>query len=133
MVKRSVFCSFARNEFASSEALFLNYFITTAFCLAISFNLLLNQIKSLLYSLCYAKACYELVGPISASLRSGNTAPSQEISQQLRAVGKTVSNLTARDLNLRPPAPETNALPLATWPVSSTESQKTFLFTNFSD
>ena len=35
-----------------------------------------------------------VVGPTSASLRPGNTAPSQEMSQQLRAVGKTVSNLT---------------------------------------
>ena len=43
----------------------------------------------------------------------GNTAPSEEKSQQWRAVGNIVSDLTAaRDLNLRPPAPETNALML---------------------
>ena len=34
------------------------------------------------------------------------------MSQRWRAVGNTVSDLTARDLNLRPPARETNALPL---------------------
>ena len=34
------------------------------------------------------------------------------MSQRWRAVGNTVSDLTVRDLNLRPPAPETNAFPL---------------------
>ena len=41
---------------------------------------------------------------------AGKTAPFEETSQQWRAVGKTAS-----DLNLRPPAPETNALPLDDW------------------
>ena len=55
-----------------------------------------NNIKSnlSLYSLDYAEACNELAGPISASLRPGNTAPFEETSQQWRAVGNTVSNLT---------------------------------------
>ena len=61
----------------------------------------------------YAEACNELVGPISASLRPGNTAPFEEISQRWLAVGNTASDLTGRDLNFRPPDPETNALPLA--------------------
>ena len=54
------------------------------------------QIKSnlSLYSLDYAEACNELAGPISASLRPGNTAPFEEMSQRWRAVGNTVSDLT---------------------------------------
>ena len=47
-----------------------------------------------LYSLDYAEACNELAGPISASLRPGNTAPFEETSQRWRAVGNTVSDLT---------------------------------------
>ena len=42
----------------------------------------------------YAKACNEFAGPISASLRPGNTAPFEETSQRWRAVDKTVSDLT---------------------------------------
>ena len=47
-----------------------------------------------LYSLHYAEACNELAAPISASLRPGNTAPFEEMSQRWRAVGNTVSDLT---------------------------------------
>ena len=56
----------------------------------------LQYIKSnlSLYSLDYAEACNELAGPISASLRPGNTAPFEEMSQRWRAVGNTVSDLT---------------------------------------
>ena len=74
----------------------------------------LKQIKSNLsvYSLYYAEVCTEFAGPISASLRPGNTAPLVEMSQRWRAVDKTVSDSTGRDLNLRLPASETNALPL---------------------
>ena len=50
--------------------------------------------KFSLHSLHYAKVSNELTGPNSASLRSGNTAPFEEISQQWRAVGNTVSDLT---------------------------------------
>ena len=59
-------------------------------------NIVSNQIKSnlSLYSLHYAEACNELAGPISASLRPGNTAPFKEMSQRWRAVGNTVSDLT---------------------------------------
>ena len=53
-----------------------------------------KKIKSSLYSLDYAEACNELAGPISASLRQGNTAPFEEMSQRWRAVGNTVSDLT---------------------------------------
>ena len=42
----------------------------------------------------YAEACNELVGPISASLRPGNTAPFEKMSQRWRAVGNTVFDLT---------------------------------------
>ena len=37
---------------------------------------------------------------------------SKKTPQRWQAVGNTVTNLTGRDLNLRPPAPETNSLPL---------------------
>ena len=47
-----------------------------------------------LYLLDFAEAWNELAGPISASLRIGNTAPFEEMSQRWRAVGNTVSNLT---------------------------------------
>ena len=55
-----------------------------------------SQFKSnrLLYSLYYAEAWNELAGPISASLRPGDTAPFEEMSQQRQAVGNTVSDLT---------------------------------------
>ena len=54
-----------------------------------------NQIKSYL-SLCslyYAEACIKFAGPISASLRPGNTASFEEMSQRWRAVGNSESNL----------------------------------------
>ena len=66
-------------------------------------NVLLNQYQSghfcivlnlLLCSLYYAEACNRLVGPISASLRPGNIASFEEMSQRWRAVGNSVSNLT---------------------------------------
>ena len=57
-------------------------------------------------------ACNEFTGPISASLRPGNTALFEKMLQGWRAVGNTVSIWPALDSNLRPPAPETNALPL---------------------
>ena len=47
-----------------------------------------------LYSLQYAEACNEFAGPISASLRQGNTDPFEEMSQRWRAVGNTVFDLT---------------------------------------
>ena len=47
-----------------------------------------------LYSLDYAEACNELAGPISTSLRPGNTAPFEEMLQRWRAVGNTASDLT---------------------------------------
>ena len=49
-----------------------------------------------LYSLYYAEACNEFAGPISVSLRPGNTTPFEEMSQRWRAVGNTVSNLTGQ-------------------------------------
>ena len=65
-----------------------------------------------LYSVYYAEACNEFAGPISASLRRGNTAPFEEMLQRWRAVGNSVSDWPALDLNLVPPAPQTNALRL---------------------
>ena len=53
-----------------------------------------NQSNLSLYSLHYAEACYELAEPISPSLRPGNTASYEEMSQRWRAVGNTVFDLT---------------------------------------
>ena len=52
------------------------------------------QIKSFIILAVISRSVYELAGPISASLRPGNTAPSKEMSQRWRAVGNTVSDLT---------------------------------------
>ena len=62
-------------------------------------NARVKKIKSLLCSLNYAKACDEFAGPISTSLRPGNTAPFEEMSKQVyflqrRAIGNTVSYLS---------------------------------------
>ena len=65
-----------------------------------------------------AEACNELAGHISASLRAGNTSPFEEMLQRWRAAGKSVSDLTGWDLNLRPSASETNPLPLDQLPSS---------------
>ena len=55
-----------------------------------------KTIKSnlLFYSIYYADACNECAGPISVSMRLGNTATLKEISQQWRAIGNAVSDLT---------------------------------------
>ena len=47
-----------------------------------------------LYSLYFAEACSKFAGPISASLLPGNTASFEEMSQQWRPVGNSVSDLT---------------------------------------
>ena len=57
-----------------------------------------------------------MAGPISASLRQGNTAPFEKMSQRWRAVGNTVSDLTcskfepqtSRSRDERVPARPTN-------------------------
>ena len=45
------------------------------------------------YFLYYAEACNELAGPISASLRPGNTAPFKVMLPRWRAIGSTVFDL----------------------------------------
>ena len=69
------------------------------------------------YSLFYAEACNELGGPISASLRRA----AQLLWKKRCSGGEPLSNLcpiwSVGDLNLRPPAPETNELLLHNWPV----------------
>ena len=47
------------------------------------------------YSLYYAEVFNELAGPISASLRPGNTASFEKMLQRWRAVGNSVSDLTS--------------------------------------
>ena len=67
-----------------------------------------------LYLLNYAKACNELARPISASL---HLRAIQLLSKKCRSGGEPLTILfdfpicLARDLNLRPPALQTNALP----------------------
>ena len=60
-------------------------------------SILIQETKSnaLLYSLYYTDACNEFAGPISTSLRPGNTASFEEMSRRWKAVGNTVSNLTS--------------------------------------
>ena len=56
-----------------------------------------------------SKRVTNLPGP---SLRLWAAQPPFKVtSQRWRAIGNTVSDLTARDLNLKPQYPETNALP----------------------
>ena len=61
------------------------------------------QIKSnlSLYSLDYAEAGNELAGPISASLRPGNTASYEEMSRRWPAIGNNVSDLTGPRFELQ--------------------------------
>ena len=66
----------------------------------------------LLYSLYHAEACNELAGPISASLRLGNTGSFEEMPQRWQTVNNTVLDLPDQDLYLGPPVPETNVFPL---------------------
>ena len=49
------------------------------------------ELKLWLYSLCYAKTCNKLEGPISASLRPGSTT---YLKNRRQAFGNTVLNLT---------------------------------------
>ena len=66
----------------------------------------------LLYLLYYAEMCIELALPISTSLRPGQHI----LSKKCRNGGEPLATVCpislAQDLNLEPPAPETNALPL---------------------
>ena len=66
-----------------------------------------------LCSLYFHEVCNDFAGPISASLHPGNTAP---FFKKCCSGGEPLATLCpmwpARDLNLRPPAPETNALRL---------------------
>ena len=52
------------------------------------------QLNLSLYLLYYPQAYNQLAGPISVSLRPGNTAPFETLSQRWRAVGNTVFDLT---------------------------------------
>ena len=57
----------------------------------------------------YSEACNEFVGPISVSLRPGNTTSFKEMSH---SGGDPLATLCTIDLNLKPTAPEANASPL---------------------
>ena len=72
-----------------------------------------NQKSNLaLYLLCYAEACNKFAGPISMSLRPGNTDSFEEMSQRWRAVGNTVTDLTGPSFELQTSRPRNNTLPL---------------------
>ena len=64
-------------------------------------------------SLCllqYTETCNEFAGPISALWSPGNSAFFEEMSQRCEPLATLYSIWLAQDLNLWPPAPETNAL-----------------------
>ena len=72
-----------------------------------------NQKSNLsLYLLCHAEACNEFAGPISLSLRLGNTDSFEEMLQQWRAIVNAMSDFTAP--RFEPPTSRSgnNALPL---------------------
>ena len=77
------------------------------------FQIAVEKIKSNLWlnSLHYVETCNDMVGPISTSLRLRAT---QLRTKKCRSGGKPLATLysiwPAWDLNLWPPAPETNAL-----------------------
>ena len=82
-------------------------------CLLFLLNAKYQKSNLLLCSLSYAETCNKLAKSLSASLRPGNTASFNEMSQQWRAVGNTVFDLTDRRFEPRiSPVQETNALPL---------------------
>ena len=72
----------------------MSYDVTVCITVRTGLSASLSKSNLSLYSLDYAEACNELAGPISASLRPGNTAPFEEMSQRWRAVGNTASDLT---------------------------------------
>ena len=74
--------------------------------------LTLIEIKLFIMLAVLRQSVQRICGAYLRSLRPTNTAPFKEILQRWRSVGNTASNLTARNLNLRPRATETNALPL---------------------
>ena len=80
-----------------------------------------NQIKSFIiaYSLYYAEVCNEFTGPISASLRQGNTTPFKEMSHGGKLLATLCMIWAARDLNPRPLAPRRTRNRLTNWPVHS--------------
>ena len=58
----------------------------------IKYNSHIKKLSNLIFH--RTRACNELAGPISASLRPSNTASFEEMLQRWRAVGNTVSDLT---------------------------------------
>ena len=54
-----------------------------------------NQIKYFIILAVLRHSVYRVDGPISESLRLGNTAPFEEMSQRWRAVSNTASDLTS--------------------------------------
>ena len=56
--------------------------------------------------------CNKFAGPMFASLRRGNTAPFEEMSQEYRDRGNTVSDLIGTRFKPHTPAAKTDTLPL---------------------
>ena len=98
-----------------SQCWIVNLCSTELNCMAVEVkvrfeNRVLGYIKSnqnlSLYSQYCAKACNELVAPISASLHSSNTA---HFCSGVVSLETLFLILLDRDLNLKPPAPQTSA------------------------
>ena len=84
--------------FLFCTALRLKHFIQDEFVLPSSSN---QKSNLSLYSLYYAKACNGFAGHIFESMRLGNTALFEEISQRWRAVRNTLSGLTGPNFELQ--------------------------------
>ena len=75
----------------------------------------------------YTKACNEFSGRNSASLRSAKTALFEEMLQRWRTVDNTMSDVTTRNLNLKPIATETNAFTIVARPTLIVELNFIFI------
>ena len=70
----------------------------------------INQNQIFLYTFCItSKRVMSRQGLSQSHCASGNSTPFEEMLQWWRAIGNSVSTRSAQDLNLRSPAPETNA------------------------
>ena len=73
-------------------------------------QLLMVQIKSFIILAVLRRSGQRVGGDHLCVIEPGNPASFKKMLQRRRAAGNTASDLPARDLNIIPPAPETNAL-----------------------
>ena len=95
-------CAAKLNKLVVNRNLFFNFYKRNHnHFWALDFKSNLKSFIILAVSLeCSEACCNELAGPISASLRPGNTATFEEMSQRWQAVGNTVSDLTGSRFEL---------------------------------